>query len=117
MARAFAELEADPQSAVLSHAEWLGLLLDHEAMERYEGDCGRGCVMPRLRIRLPSEDIGKGGRESGRLLSLIRHPLIIASIGVQQAACLLALFPSSLAIAAAGFAEPLELLVFVRADK
>ena len=36
MARAFAELEANPQSAELSHAEWLGLLLDREATERYE---------------------------------------------------------------------------------
>ncbi len=36
MARAFAELEANPQSAELSHAEWLGLLLDREATERYD---------------------------------------------------------------------------------
>ena len=28
MARAFAELEANPTSAALSHAEWLALLLD-----------------------------------------------------------------------------------------
>ena len=33
MARAFAELEANPQSADLSHAEWLGLLLDREVTE------------------------------------------------------------------------------------
>ena len=44
MARAFAELEANPQSAELSNAEWLGLLLDREATERYER---------RLRARLP----------------------------------------------------------------
>jgi hypothetical protein len=36
MARAFAELEANPTSATLSHAEWLGLLLDREITERYE---------------------------------------------------------------------------------
>jgi len=36
MARAFTELEANPQSAVLSHAEWLGLLLDREATDRHE---------------------------------------------------------------------------------
>ena len=36
MARAFAELEANPTSAALSHAEWLALLLDREATERYE---------------------------------------------------------------------------------
>ena len=32
MARAFIELEANPTSAELSHAEWLGLLLDREAI-------------------------------------------------------------------------------------
>jgi len=36
MARAFTELEANPQSAELSHAEWLGLLLDREATDRYD---------------------------------------------------------------------------------
>src|SRR4051812_40418837 len=43
MARAFVELEANPTSAALSHAEWLGLLLDREITERYE---------KRLRARL-----------------------------------------------------------------
>jgi hypothetical protein len=33
MARAFAELEANPESAALSHAEWLALLLDREATD------------------------------------------------------------------------------------
>ena len=36
MARAFTELEANSQSADLSHAEWLALLLDREASDRYE---------------------------------------------------------------------------------
>ena len=36
MARAFIELQANPTSAELSHAEWLGLLLDREATERYD---------------------------------------------------------------------------------
>ena len=36
MARALAERQANPQSADLSHAEWLGLLLDREATERYQ---------------------------------------------------------------------------------
>src|SRR5438128_1494618 len=43
MARAFAERQANPQSADLSHAEWLGLLLDRKATERYQ---------KRLRARL-----------------------------------------------------------------
>ena len=36
MARAFTELEANPSSAELSHTEWLALLLDREATERYD---------------------------------------------------------------------------------
>ena len=43
MARAFAERQANPQSADLSHAEWLGLLHDRKATERYQ---------KRLRARL-----------------------------------------------------------------
>ena len=46
MARAFTELQANPQSAELSHAEWLGLLLDREATDRYERGCGRDCALP-----------------------------------------------------------------------
>ena len=36
VAAVLTELEANPQSAGLSHVEWLGLLLDREATERYE---------------------------------------------------------------------------------
>jgi len=46
MARAFTELEANPENADLSHAEWLGLLLDREATERYDGACGHDCATP-----------------------------------------------------------------------
>ncbi len=34
MARGFQHMEAQPQAEALSHAEWLGLLLDHEATQR-----------------------------------------------------------------------------------
>jgi hypothetical protein len=43
-ARAFVELEANPTSAALSHAAWLGLLLDREITRRYE-------KRPRARLR------------------------------------------------------------------
>jgi hypothetical protein len=36
MARAFAALQVDTRTAELSHAEWLGLLLDREITERRE---------------------------------------------------------------------------------
>jgi hypothetical protein len=34
MAQAFAELEASGEAATLSHADWLGLLLDRELTHR-----------------------------------------------------------------------------------
>src|ERR1051325_392307 len=53
MARAFVELEANPTSAALSHAEWLGLLLDREITER----CERGLRFARLRHQAAVEDV------------------------------------------------------------
>jgi DNA replication protein DnaC len=57
MARAFAELEANPQSANLSHAEWLGLLLDREATERYERRLRARLRYARLRHQAAVEDV------------------------------------------------------------
>src|SRR5436190_281489 len=57
MARAFAELEANPQSAELSHAEWLGLLLDREATERYERRLRARLRYARLRHQAAVEDV------------------------------------------------------------
>ncbi len=53
-ARAFTELEANPQSADLSHAEWLALLLDREATDRYERRL-------RARLRIPVNVISHSG--------------------------------------------------------
>src|ERR1700730_8216045 len=57
MARAFAELQANPQSADLSHAEWLGLLLDREATERYERRLRARLRYARLRHQAAVEDV------------------------------------------------------------
>ena len=57
MARAFAELEANPQSADLSHAEWLGLLLDREATERYQRRLRARLRYARLRHQAAVEDV------------------------------------------------------------
>ena len=55
MARAFAELRGQPERAPNSaHAEWLGLLLDREATERYDRRLARGCAMPGCASRPPS---------------------------------------------------------------
>jgi DNA replication protein DnaC len=57
MARAFAELEANPTSATLSHAEWLALLLDREATERYERRLRGKLRFARLRHQAAVEDV------------------------------------------------------------
>lgn len=57
MARAFVELEANPTSAALSHAEWLGLLLDREATERYERRLRARLRYARLRHQAAVEDV------------------------------------------------------------
>ena len=57
MARAFAELEANPTSAALLHAEWLGLLLDREITERYEKRLRARLRFARLRHQAAVEDV------------------------------------------------------------
>jgi DNA replication protein DnaC len=57
MARAFTELEANPQSAELSHAEWLALLLDREATERYQRRLRARLRYARLRHQASVEDV------------------------------------------------------------
>jgi len=57
MAGAFTELEANPQSAELSHAEWLALLLDREATERYQRRLRARLRYARLRHQACIEDV------------------------------------------------------------
>lgn len=57
MARAFAELEANPTSRELSHAEWLGLLLDRESTERRDRRLKARLRYARLRHQAAIEDI------------------------------------------------------------
>jgi DNA replication protein DnaC len=57
MARAFAELEASPNSAELSHAEWLALLLDREATDRYDRRLRSRLRYARLRHQAVVEDV------------------------------------------------------------
>src|SRR4051812_16306589 len=61
MARAFVELEANPTSAALSHAEWLGLLLDRELTERYERRLRARLRFARLRHQAAA-DINRNAR-------------------------------------------------------
>jgi DNA replication protein DnaC len=57
MARAFTELEANPGSAELSHAEWLALLLDREATERHDRRLRARLRYARLRHQAVVEDV------------------------------------------------------------
>jgi DNA replication protein DnaC len=57
MARAFTELEANPQTADLSHAEWLGFLLDREATDRYDRRLRARLRYARLRHQASVEDV------------------------------------------------------------
>ena len=57
MARAFAELEANPSTAGLSHAEWLALLLDRDATDRYDRRLRSRLRYARLRHQAVVEDV------------------------------------------------------------
>ena len=57
MASAFAELQAAPQTAELSHAEWLALLLDREVTERRDRRLKARLRYARLRLQATIEDV------------------------------------------------------------
>lgn len=57
MARAFAELQANPSAAELGHAEWLALLLDRESTERSNRRPVARLRHARLRQRATIEDV------------------------------------------------------------
>ena len=57
MARAFAGLAADPNVADLTHAEWLGLLLDHETTDRQDRRLKARLCYVRLRHPASIEDV------------------------------------------------------------
>ena len=57
MTRAFTQLEADPRAAELSHAEWLGLLLDREMTERQDRRLKARLRFARLRHQATIEDV------------------------------------------------------------
>jgi DNA replication protein DnaC len=57
MARAFVSLAEDARAADLSHAEWLGLLLDHEASDRQDRRLRARLRYARLRHQASVEDV------------------------------------------------------------
>jgi len=57
MARAFVELETDSAAAPLTHAEWLGLLLDREITHRRDRRLAARLRYARLRHQAGIEDV------------------------------------------------------------
>jgi DNA replication protein DnaC len=57
MAKAFAEVEASPEAGTMTHAEWLGLLLDREMTHRYDRKLVRRLRYARLRHQAAVEDV------------------------------------------------------------
>src|SRR5215208_1416934 len=82
MARAFAELEANPTSAALSHAEWLGLLLDREITERDERRLRAKLRFARLRHQAAVEDVDY---RAARGLDRALFQVLIAGRWIDQA--------------------------------
>ena len=82
MARAFIELDANPTSAALSHAEWLALLLDREATERYERRLRGRLRFARLRHQAAVEDVDY---RAARGLDRTLFQALIAGRWIEQA--------------------------------
>ena len=57
MAQAFAELEASGEGATLTHADWLGLLVDHEVTHRRDKRLAARLRYARLRHNAVVEDV------------------------------------------------------------
>jgi DNA replication protein DnaC len=93
MARAFAELEANPQSAELSHAEWLGLLLDREATDRYDRRLRARLRYARLRRQAAVEDVDY---RAARGLDRTLFQALIAGRWIEQAQNLIIEGPAGL---------------------
>lgn len=57
MAKAFADVTASGEAEAMSHAEWLGLLLDREITDRYDKKLTRRLRYARLRHQASIEDV------------------------------------------------------------
>jgi DNA replication protein DnaC len=57
MAKAFAEVQSSGEAEVMTHAEWLGLLLEREVTHRYEKKLVRRLRYARLRHQATVEDV------------------------------------------------------------
>jgi DNA replication protein DnaC len=57
MAKAFGAMSANPDTETLSHAEWLGLILDHEMSWRQDRRMAARLRYAKLRHRAVPEDI------------------------------------------------------------
>ena len=58
MAKGFKELQANPEARSLDHAEWLGLILEHELTLRQQKRFETRARAARLRHSASIEDVG-----------------------------------------------------------
>jgi DNA replication protein DnaC len=102
MAKAFQDLEAQPEAGALRHAEWLALLLDREVTTRRQKRFEARARAARLRHQASVEDVdfrAARGLDRGLLLKLAscewiraRHGLLLtgpAGVGKSWRACAL----------------------------
>jgi DNA replication protein DnaC len=81
MARAFKDLEANPEVKGLGHADWLTLLLDREVVHRQDKRLGARLRYARLRHQAAPEDIdyrAQRGLDRALLLELLKGDWIDA---------------------------------------
>jgi DNA replication protein DnaC len=102
MAKAFQDLEAQPEARALQHAEWLALLLDHEVTMRRQKRFEARARAARLRHQASIEDVdfrAARGLDRGLFLKLAscewiraRHGLLLTGptgVGKSWLACAL----------------------------
>jgi DNA replication protein DnaC len=82
MARAFDELAANGEAEQLSHAEWLGLLIDREWSSRYDRKLAARLRFAKLRHQAAPEDVDyRSERDLDRALFLTAGPASTLRVG------------------------------------
>jgi len=79
MAQAFAELEASDETATLTHADWLGLLLDRELTHRRDKRLAARLRYARLRQQATSRTSITGPHAGSTALSSTSSPMASGS--------------------------------------
>ena len=79
MAQAFAELEASDETATLTHADWLGLLVDRELTHRRDKRLAARLRYARLRQQASVEDVDYRPQAASTALCSTSSPMASGS--------------------------------------